>query len=483
MNIVFIVIDTLRYDHICAHGNHRIRTPNLDRLVAESWDFRRSFTASYPTIPHRTDVLTGRYGGPFHTWMPLPHDWQTFPELLARAGYCTQLIHDTPHLVNGGHNFDWPFQAWMPVRGAEVDRPWIDALETWPENWCRDPLFDFADEGVLSGVTVQTYARANRKRRRDTDWNAAKLFLTASEWLRDNAWRDRFFLWVDCFDPHEPWDVPPSYAKMYDPSPDWDGRIDPRCFGVKRTEGVAEAACRRIKGLYAAKVSWVDRWLGEFLRTLDETGLAERTAVVLTADHGTNVGEGGKFGKDAPVRRPEAHTPFMVRLPGGGSGTSDLIVQPQDVFATVLGLAGVARPKGLVSHDVLKAAQAGNRGRRKVALCGRNAHASWGGPDHKGNLFTVTDGEWFLEFAVDPADCRLTGSHSEEDVACANARVVGRLHAAGLAEVERRGVDPKLLAWLLRGGKGRFPTRCRWYDGWPAPAGFDFYWRRIYVGP
>jgi len=62
---------------------------------------------------------------------------------LAELGYCSQLIHDTPHLVNGGHNSDSPFDAWMPVRGAEVDRPWI--TDSWEplSNWRFDPLFDF----------------------------------------------------------------------------------------------------------------------------------------------------------------------------------------------------------------------------------------------------------------------------------------------------------------------------------------------------
>lgn len=124
MNIIIIISDTLRYDHVGAHGNTWIKTPNMDRLAAESWVFDRNFAASYATIPHRTDVMTGRYGGPFHAWMPLRYDVMTLPRVLTDAGYCAQLINDTPHLINGGHNFDWPFNAWTFIRGAEVDRPW-----------------------------------------------------------------------------------------------------------------------------------------------------------------------------------------------------------------------------------------------------------------------------------------------------------------------------------------------------------------------
>jgi len=120
MNIIVVIVDTLRYDAIAANGNSAMKTPNFDRLTEQSWAFDRSTTASYPTIPHRTDALTGRYGAPFHAWKPLDTDVLTIPQALARHGYCTQLIHDTPHLVNGAHGFDFPFHAWMPVRRTEV---------------------------------------------------------------------------------------------------------------------------------------------------------------------------------------------------------------------------------------------------------------------------------------------------------------------------------------------------------------------------
>ena len=157
LNVVLIIIDTLRYDYIGAHGNTWIRTPNIDRLAGKSWIFDRAFTNSYPTIPMRTDVMTGRYGVPFNPWLPLRLDVTTLPQVLAKAGYCTQLIHDTPHLVNGGHAFDWPFHAWTPIRGAEVDRPWIDDKPfTYLENWAPDPMFDFLGDPQLSHFNKYT---------------------------------------------------------------------------------------------------------------------------------------------------------------------------------------------------------------------------------------------------------------------------------------------------------------------------------------
>jgi len=479
MNMIVIVIDTLRYDHIGAHGNDWIKTPNLDRLAGESWVFDRAFAASFPTIPHRTDVITGKYGGPFHPWKPLRHDVVTFPQAFREAGYATQLIHDTPHLVNGGHNFDWPFHAWTFIRGAEVDRPWIDTSTEFPANWAPDPLFDFIERAPESLHLVPTYVRANRGRKRDEDWNCAKLFLTAANWLRDNASRDKFLLWVDSFDPHEPWDVPPDFARLYAQDPDWDGRIDPRSFIAMGEADMPEKAKKRLAAQYAAKVSWVDRWLGELLTALEETGLGKNTVVLLTSDHGTNVGERGKFGKGSPVREQEAHVPFMIRVPGGDSGRSDIIVQPQDIFATVAGLAGVAVPEGIDAHDLLAAVRQGGTGRREVALAAVAASNKWAESPER-ILFTVFDQEWYLEVAAVPEHCHLTRLGSLDDVAGDHPEVVERLRVAGLEEIERRDIDPALMDWIRSDGKAEFPTDAKFWDGYPGPVGFEAYFQHNY---
>lgn len=490
MNIIVLIIDTLRYDYIGAHGNKWIRTPNIDSLAARSWVFDRNYTASYPTIPHRTDVVTGKYGSPLFPWTPLRHDHVTFPRLLSENGYGSQLIHDTPHLVNGGHNFDWPFNAWTPVRGAEVDRPWIDDRGLDLDNWRHDPVFDVESpagpeettwKSIMTGL-VCTYCRANRGRKTYEDWNTARLFLTASKFLRDNARRNNFLLWVDCFDPHEPWDVPPEYALMYDSSPGYDGRVDPRSFVVRNNPRLSDAARQRIKAFYAGKVSWVDRWVGELLDTLDHTGLAKNTAVLLTADHGTNVGERGKFGKGFPVREQEGHTPFMVHIPEGGSGRSDIWVQPQDVFATVAAIAGVPVPEEIDSRDVVALARDGKASPRRMALAGHPINPGFA--RNPNQIFCTVFGEdYYLEMAPRPQDCHLVAYGSLETVEAEHADVVAKMHAAGLDELERRGMDAALMKWLRAGAEAAFPEDCRFWDGYPGPAGYTPYFNRLFVDP
>ena len=478
MNIVLIIIDTLRYDYIHAHDVLPwIKTPNMDKLAERSWVFDSAFIGSFPTIPHRTDVMTGRYGDPFHTWMPLRHDAMTLPEYLGDNGYCTQLIHDTPHLVNGGHNFDWPFHAWTPVRGAEVDRPWIDDSREWPSNWKLDPIFDPLDPEKLNWGNVVTYMRANRKRRKHEDWNVAKLFLKANEFLRDNTTRNNFFLWVDCFDPHEPWDVPPECAVMYEDTPGYDGTIDPRAFAV-RYEDMSEAARKRHAAMYASKVSWVDSWLGTFLDTLEQTGLAKKTAVILTADHGTHVGERG-FGKRVPIREQVARVPFIVDVPGIRKGRSNVIVQPQDLFATVCEIARVRTPDGLDSHNVLAAAIEGKPGNRNIALSGLSLDRVC---PRSEIMFSAFNREWCMEVGLKPETSRVRRMGSLDDVTLQHQDVVRSMHAEAMTEIAKRGIDPALLAWMRSGGESEFPWEARFYSDYPKLRSYRPYFNRLYYG-
>ena len=470
MNIILLIIDTLRYDFVGANGNEAIETPNLDHLAAESVVFDRAFAASFPTIPFRTDLMTGRNGSPFHVWKPLPHSDWTFVESLKDAGYGTQLIHDTPHLVNGGHNFDWPFHTWSFIRGAEVDRAWIDEQAAWLPNWKRDPLFD-----CLSGDTtaqLATYARTNRGRQREGDWNCAKLFDEAVRFLSDNRRRASFFLWIDCFDPHEPWDAPAEFVRKCDPRPNVDGTIDPREFFGDRNSAELSAEARDvIASHYSAKVNWMDHCFGRFLDTFYDTGLSKNTTLIVVGDHGTKVGEYGRFGKGLPVRDLEAHIPLFIRQPGEAPFRSPDFVQPQDLTATILSAAGAEISEQVVGRDVLSGTE-----KRPCAIAGPAANA-WGD-----DFFSVFGPDHWLEWRPDIENSILRGYGSETDISHSNPGCVTELHALGWSEIESRGAHPDLLRWLADGAGASPPENLPLFYGWPGPPGFVPYFKRLYGG-
>lgn len=484
MNIIVITVDTLRYDYIGANNNGVINTPNIDDFASESILFDNHFASSYPTIPHRTDVITGEYGSPFNSWSPLRFDVETLPEIFARSGYSTQLIHDTPHLVNGGHNFDWPFHAWTFIRGAEVDRPWVEPLSDFPNNWKLDPTFDFVDQDLVdSGFqrVIPTYARANMRRERHEDWNTAKLFSAASKWVHRNSQKRDFFLWVDCFDPHEPWDIPPKFAKMYVDNESYDGRVDPRAFAVSKVEDIPEEAVERIRSLYAGKVSWMDKWFGVLWDAIKENDLRENTAILLTSDHGTRLAEERMFGKGSdPEKEQEIHTPLMLYVPGYGNQRIDMIAQPQDIFTTLANLADINVPDKRSSHDLLENLEKRTHP-RKLALSGSSVSEEWAKEGK--TLFVLYKDNWYLEFTAKPENCSLRREGSLEDVSNSYKNVVKSLHSEGIDELERRGADPAIIRWLKNHGESEFPTDSKFWEGFPDPKGYDRYFYRSYNEP
>src|SRR5687768_242092 len=105
LNFVLIVSDTLRKDHLGAYGNDWIQTPALDRLAARSVVFDNHLIGSFPTMPARAVLLTGRLSLTYMPWGPLPPSLPTLPELLSQAGYLTMGIVDTPSSVRNGFGY------------------------------------------------------------------------------------------------------------------------------------------------------------------------------------------------------------------------------------------------------------------------------------------------------------------------------------------------------------------------------------------
>lgn len=123
MNVIVLVSDTFRYDYLGCNGNKWIGTAGLDRFATRAVFFDRHYLSSFPTIPNRTDLFTGRYSFPFHGWQPLDRDISVLSTIFGDAGYQSQLIADTPHLMSGQHFFNRGFDAAYWIRGQEGDKP------------------------------------------------------------------------------------------------------------------------------------------------------------------------------------------------------------------------------------------------------------------------------------------------------------------------------------------------------------------------
>ncbi len=118
----------------------------------------------------------------------------------------------------------------------------------------------------------------------------------ATQWLEQH-YKEDFFLYIDTFDPHEPWDAADYYTELYWPG--YDGEhIQPLYSYWQDVPGFTEERLKKAHACYCGEVTMLDTWFGYFLKRLENMNLMEKTAIIFTADHGFYFGEhGGLFGK------------------------------------------------------------------------------------------------------------------------------------------------------------------------------------------
>ncbi|HZO92046.1 MAG TPA: sulfatase [Chthonomonadaceae bacterium] len=394
MNVIVVISDTLRRDHLGCYGNPWIQTPNLDAFAQESLTLDRAYISSFPTVPCRNDVLTGRYTFTYRPWAPLEAGQTTLPELLGQAGRITGLVADTPHPFTPGYNFQRGFQSWEIIRGQEHD-PW----KAHP----REVSLPCAPEKLRSpDSTVAQYLRNVHERRSEADYFPARTFTAAAEWLEHNH-RHPFFLYVDTFDPHEPWDPPRHYVERYDPGYEGEEVIYPR-YDV--SSYLTDAELKHCRALYAAEVSLVDTWFGHFMNRVRSLGLLANTAILFLADHGFYLGEHGFIGKSLitpeyqqalPLYPEVAWIPFLAYLPEGLHGERrEGFAQPVDILPTVLELCGLPMPDGVQGRSLAPLLRGEVEAVRPVAISSPCLSAPTFQVPHPTNRASITDAEWTL---------------------------------------------------------------------------------------
>ncbi|CAA9515900.1 MAG: Sulfatase [uncultured Rubrobacteraceae bacterium] len=350
MNVVLVILDSLRKDHLGVYGNDRVRTPNLDAFAGESFRFTRAYPESLPTICARRAIHTGMRTFPFKNrvelpgetfqpagWQPIPEDQVTLSETLVAAGYNTVLYSDTQPMFHPSMNFQRGFRVFDWIRGQERDRYRPKSMA--PKDVVERNTVAGNDEGMVS--KVQQHVANTRGREREEDFFAPRVFVRGMEFMERSEEGQPFLLVLDSFDPHEPWDPPEEYSNMYSDGYEGPDPIVPNYGG---REWIEDDELERMRALYAGEVTMVDRWFGRFMDSMERSGRLDDTAVVVISDHGVALGEHGFTGKPFNALWPElTDIPFMIRHPDGlgAGGTSDYFASTHDVAPTILGILGL----------------------------------------------------------------------------------------------------------------------------------------------
>ena len=362
-NVIVLIVDSLRPDHVGAYGSPQVQTPNVDALAARGLRFNRAFPEAMVTIPARRSIFTSRRIFPYRDWvpneelgtspgwLPIEGNENTFTKALQGEGYWAVQVSDNPHLAftRAYEPFRKSFDSWRTIVGQvgfyrPLETVSMELVEQWLPPFLRD-------ERYVPGMRKYL---ANSGEGVDEELTcAARTFKEAAKMLDDVKGREPFALVVDCFDPHEPWSPPRKYLDLYG-DPDYTGpEVGVTRYGLSGY--LSKDQLRRLRAVYAAEVTMTDRWLGHFMDRFYELGLDENTVVLMLSDHGYLLGDRGYAGKVPSEMHPElAQVPFVLIHPEGKAAgeVSSHFASTHDVGPTLLSAAGIKPPGYLEGSDL-----------------------------------------------------------------------------------------------------------------------------------
>jgi arylsulfatase A-like enzyme len=363
MNVILLMSDTFRRDNLSCYAPSAVQTPHLDAFANRAAVFKNAYTGSFPTVPNRLDIMSGRFSHVEYEWCPLPAQTVPLQQVLTVSGIVTQMIVDNPHLVEDGFNYCRGFSGWDWIRGQETD-----AWKSLP----REVRIPASPKKMRTHFVMERHLRNTAWWTREEDRFAPRTIRAACDWLEEAArGSGAFYLYLDLFDPHEPWDAPQDYLDRYDPGYQGEPLLY-SSYGFWK-EIFSEREFQHMRAQYMAESTMVDRWIGVLLDKIEALGLTEDTAVIFTSDHGYLFGEHDLTGKSLlpqhdgqyyyeaiPLYRDIRSIPLLIRLPGQTTRQDiDALVQPVDLMPTILEMAGLVTSGTVSGQSQMQALQCG----------------------------------------------------------------------------------------------------------------------------
>ncbi len=340
-NVIIITLDTTRRDHLSSYGYPLNTTPNIDRLARDGVIYTNAFSTSGWTLPSHSSLFTGLY--PYehgaHRFAaqstdqrasekfgihPLHSDHQTLAETLSAHGYRTGAIIGGPFLSS----------TFGVAQGFEVYNdhfPWDDFLLR--SEWIQ--LYPVRKFSQLMGISLRLLFPSSNQRRAD------HVSQYAVRWLNRGDERP-FFLFLNYFDPHSPYDPPPPFNRLFET--DTLGMVRPPSSLTSKMNiltGTFDYDPKFIRyqiSQYDGEISYMDYYLGAVIDYLKEVKIYDNTLIIITSDHGEILGEHNRFGHGRPLFEQLLQIPLIIKFPGGvrSGEVIDESIQLVDLMAVIL---------------------------------------------------------------------------------------------------------------------------------------------------
>jgi len=333
MNIVLLVADSLRADHLTCYGYPRLTSPFIAGLAEEGCLFTHCFAASTATDPCFTTIHTGQYPithgiigmyGPERNDRWLADDAPVLAEALAGQGYVTAAVDSLQKWHKRG------FERYLVPESGEKKVPIAGC--------------------VFTGDVV----------------NRAAL-----------AWAERYrpgrpyFLFVHYWDTHAPYEPPVAFSRLFESDELWDMPLPRKVFlDILRACTYTEGELREQIANYDREIAHNDRLAQDLVEALGKRGMLEDTLIIFTADHGESLWEKDCMLQHYNLHDPVVHVPLLMWAPGRlpeGRQVGGLCSQV-DIMPTILALAGIPCPAGVEGESLLPAIARGKTGRKAVWL-------------------------------------------------------------------------------------------------------------------
>ncbi|MEN8162916.1 MAG: sulfatase [Acidobacteriota bacterium] len=348
-NLVLITVDALRHDALGCAGSSYASTPNLDDLANEGVRFEQAISngprtqASFPSIMGSLyPLVAGERRG-------LPLETTTLAEAASGAG-----------LTTAGFNPSNPFLT----RETGYDRGFDLFIDFWD---VHDRTGSGGKTGALATMKKNIHDSIGRRSLgflmllqalllEEGGQNLTGRFLTdrATAWLQ--AQDGPFFMWLHFMDVHFPYQPLPGRRTFRDRLSFLNGMA-----GL--TAGNPSPAVNALKRLYGDRVDLVDGYIGELVDSLKDLGLKERTTIVVTSDHGEQLGEHGRWAHGPDLHEELIRVPLILNGPGlAGPRRIERQVELLGLAPTLLDLLGISAPPSFLgsSFAPLALAHSGN---------------------------------------------------------------------------------------------------------------------------
>lgn len=384
-NVLFILIDQLRADCLNGALAAHVDLPHLRALMGEAVSFERNFTVVNPCGPSRASLLTGQYAmnhRSVRNGAPLRHDIPTLPSEMRKAGYQPMLfgytdtsqdprIHhpNDPAIRTYEHHMSG-FQEMLEMR-LEMSYPWRGYLRS--KGYQFDDYWDLHKPTAPKGGTPRLNDPAPYRAEDSDTAFLTNRFLETLSGYQDQSW----FAHLTYIRPHPPLVAPAPYNDMYDPadlplptrrdSEETEWKLHPFFKPATQASTPASAVLgfpdlvpsdeniQTLRAVYLGLATEVDAHIGRILTYLKESGQAENTLLVISADHGEMLGDRHSWGKMS-VYEAAYKTPLIIHMPGNQDNAGSkvqAVTESIDLTPTILDWVGQEIPNSMDGTSLL----------------------------------------------------------------------------------------------------------------------------------